>query len=107
MVWGAANWRDYESQKDSFLLLCKFDVSTQNLTYLLFNITPTFICGIIPENIPLRVQISFNIIHFSILNIEYIKNLLEETQFLYTTRSDEDPRIVEFDCESSRERANL
>lgn len=40
----AANWRDYEyknekkEKRNSFLLLCKFNVSTQNLTSTLFNI---------------------------------------------------------------------
>lgn len=63
-----------KEKKDSFLLLCKFNVSTQNLTLILFNITPTSHL----RNIPLRVQISFNIIHFIVLNIEYIKKMLKE-----------------------------
>lgn len=107
LVWGAANWRDYESQrrkkKDSFLLLCKFDVSTQNLTYLLFNITPTSHL----RNIPLRVQISFNIIHFGILNIEYIKESVERNTILVNKRQRRRLTSLWNMIARCRERANL
>lgn len=81
-------WITETRRKRFVLLLCKFDVSTQNLTYLLFNITPTSH----RRSIPLRVQISFTIIHFSILNIEYIKESAQRNENFNTQSSNGDSR---------------
>ena len=76
-----ANWRDYElprGKKRIRLLLCKFYVSTQISTSILFNITPTFFMGLAFAEYSIK---GADFERRFISNIEYIKRKLSKDTF--------------------------